>query len=123
MPDESQVPSPFPAGHNEAADAPFLKKLGDRVREARASRGMTRRILARDSGVSERYLAQLESGQGNISILLLRDIARALGPVPSISNVHVVHGRSSGPPLGCDEAALGGESCGRGKMKKSEPSP
>jgi XRE family transcriptional regulator, aerobic/anaerobic benzoate catabolism transcriptional regulator len=39
---------------------------------------MTRKILARDSGVSERYLAQLETGQGNISILLLRDIARAL---------------------------------------------
>jgi XRE family aerobic/anaerobic benzoate catabolism transcriptional regulator len=39
---------------------------------------MTRKILARDSGVSERYLAQLEGGQGNISILLLRDIARAL---------------------------------------------
>lgn len=60
------------------ADDGFLKLLGVRVRAARAGRGMTRRILARDSGVSERYLAQLESGQGNISILLLRDIARAL---------------------------------------------
>jgi XRE family transcriptional regulator, aerobic/anaerobic benzoate catabolism transcriptional regulator len=39
---------------------------------------MTRKILARDSGVSERYLAQLESGQGNTSILLLRQIAGAL---------------------------------------------
>ena len=48
------------------------------MREARARRGMTRKILARDSGVSERYLAQLETGQGNISILLLRDISRAL---------------------------------------------
>ncbi len=37
---------------------------------------MTRKILARDSGVSERYLAQLEGGQGNVSILLLRDIAQ-----------------------------------------------
>jgi XRE family aerobic/anaerobic benzoate catabolism transcriptional regulator len=59
---------------------------------------MTRKILARDSGVSERYLAQLESGQGNVSILLLRDIAQALnlqleavlaeGPEPPIDLVH-----------------------------------
>jgi XRE family aerobic/anaerobic benzoate catabolism transcriptional regulator len=62
----------------ETTDPIFLKLLGDRVREARARRGVTRKILARDSGVSERYLAQLETGQGNVSILLLRDIARAL---------------------------------------------
>ena len=43
---------------------------------------MTRKILARDSGVSERYLAQLESGQGNISILLLRQLALALDTPP-----------------------------------------
>ena len=59
-------------------DSRFLQILGERVRQARANRGMTRKILARDSGVSERYLAQLESGQGNVSILLLRDIAQAL---------------------------------------------
>jgi len=62
-----------------AGDAAFLQKLGERVREARARRGMTRRILARDSGVSERYLAQLETGQGNVSVLLLRQIGAALG--------------------------------------------
>ncbi|MGC2517616.1 MAG: helix-turn-helix transcriptional regulator [Burkholderiales bacterium] len=56
----------------------YLAMLGERVREARARRGMTRRLLARDSGVSERYIAQLEAGQGNISILLLRQIAAAL---------------------------------------------
>src|SRR5438128_8844213 len=81
-----------------ASEAAYLKLLGDRVREARARRGMTRKILARDSGVSERYLAQLERGQGNISILLLRDIARALdlplellvlqGPEPPIDLIH-----------------------------------
>jgi XRE family aerobic/anaerobic benzoate catabolism transcriptional regulator len=59
-------------------DTAFLQRLGDRVREARARRGMTRKILARDSGVSERYLAQLESGRGNVSVLLLRQIAQAL---------------------------------------------
>lgn len=61
-----------------APDADYLRRLGDRVREARARRGMTRRILSRDSRVSERYLAQLETGQGNVSILLLRQIAQAL---------------------------------------------
>ncbi|TAM59892.1 helix-turn-helix domain-containing protein [bacterium] len=66
---------------------PFLRLLGDRVREARARRGMTRRILARQSEVSERYLAQLESGQGNVSILLLRQVARALGmPLSTLVN-------------------------------------
>src|ERR1700686_4076628 len=59
-------------------DTAFLATLGDRVRELRARRGMTRRILAKDSGVSERYLAQLETGQGNASLGILRRIARAL---------------------------------------------
>ena len=52
--------------------------LGDRVRETRTKRGQSRKQLAADSGVSERYLAQLEAGQGNVSILLLRQIASAL---------------------------------------------
>jgi XRE family transcriptional regulator, aerobic/anaerobic benzoate catabolism transcriptional regulator len=59
-------------------DAAYLRRVGERVREARARRGMTRKLLARDSGVSERYIAQLETGQGNISILLLRQIAQAM---------------------------------------------
>ena len=61
------------------ADEAFLRALGARVRDARLRRGMTRKILARDSGVSERYLAQLETGQGNASMLLLQKIAAALG--------------------------------------------
>jgi XRE family aerobic/anaerobic benzoate catabolism transcriptional regulator len=61
-----------------AADEAFLRALGERVRDARARRGMTRKILARDSGVSERYLAQLETGQGNVSVLLLQRVAAAL---------------------------------------------
>jgi XRE family aerobic/anaerobic benzoate catabolism transcriptional regulator len=56
----------------------YLSALGNRVREVRAKRGRSRRQLAADSGVSERYLAQLEAGQGNVSILLLRQIAGAL---------------------------------------------
>ena len=56
----------------------YLRLLGERVKATRARRGMTRKILARDSGVSERYLAQLESGRGNISIALLRQVAAAM---------------------------------------------
>ncbi len=56
----------------------YLAQLGERVREERARRGMTRKILARDAGLSERYLAQLEGGKGNISIALLRRVAEAL---------------------------------------------
>jgi len=69
----------------DKGEADYLHILGERVRETRARRGMTRKILARDSGVSERYLAQLESGQGNMSIILLRQVAQAMGlPVADI---------------------------------------
>jgi XRE family aerobic/anaerobic benzoate catabolism transcriptional regulator len=57
----------------------YLLMLGERIRELRARRGMTRKMLAQQSGVSERYLAQLETGHGNISIILLRQIAQGLG--------------------------------------------
>ena len=56
----------------------FLLSLGSRVRELRNSQSMTRRTLALESDVSERHLAQLESGEGNISVLLLRRIASVL---------------------------------------------
>ena len=56
----------------------FLSSLGKRVREARSRRGETRKLVARNAGVSERHLAHLEAGEGNISIVLLRRIAQAL---------------------------------------------
>ena len=56
----------------------FLQALGQRVRLLRARRGMTRRILAAQSGVSERYISAVEAGTGNGSILLLRSLAQAL---------------------------------------------
>lgn len=56
----------------------FLEALGLKVRALRAGRGMTRKMLAADSNVSERYLAQLEQGKGNISIGLLQRVAKAL---------------------------------------------
>jgi len=60
-------------------EAEFLSRVGERVKNARAQRGMTRKLLARDSKVSERHLAELESGRGNFSLLLLRQVATALG--------------------------------------------
>jgi XRE family aerobic/anaerobic benzoate catabolism transcriptional regulator len=65
---------------DSAKDAgdPFLQRLGEKVRTMRSRRGMSRKILARHSDVSERYLAQLEAGEGNGSIQLLRRIADAM---------------------------------------------
>jgi XRE family aerobic/anaerobic benzoate catabolism transcriptional regulator len=72
--------------NDEAADSasaahardPFLAALGERVKSLRSRRGMTRKALAQSTGVSERHLANLEYGQGNASILVLLDVARAL---------------------------------------------
>ena len=57
----------------------YLSRLGERVRAWRIESGTTRKALAAASAVSERYLAQLEAWQGNISVLLLRRVARAMG--------------------------------------------
>jgi len=64
---------------DETADAEFIEALGVRVRESRARRGMSRKALALNSDVSERYLAQVESGETNPSIMVLRHVAHALG--------------------------------------------
>jgi XRE family aerobic/anaerobic benzoate catabolism transcriptional regulator len=73
--------------HSKQTDAPriaptssdgFLLSLGKRVRELRNRRGLTRKMMAREADVSERHLAQLEAGEGNVSIVLLRRIAAAL---------------------------------------------
>jgi len=107
-PDDSERPGVIGESHDASAASSFLKSLGERVREARAGRGMTRKILARNSGVSERYLAQLESGQGNASILLLRDLAKALdmqldtlvldGPERPVDLVHAAEFLGRLPP-------------------------
>jgi XRE family transcriptional regulator, aerobic/anaerobic benzoate catabolism transcriptional regulator len=72
----------------------YLGRLGERVRTMRNQRGMTRKALAQYADVSERYLAQLETGEGNCSIVLLRRIARAMGvPVARLVS------EGSDPPL------------------------
>lgn len=53
-------------------------RLGARVRKARQMKGIPRRVLSENSGVSPRYLAQLEAGEGNISVGLLQRVADAL---------------------------------------------
>lgn len=63
---------------DDRADGEFLSALGKRAREIRDRRGMTRKLVAREAKVSERHLAHLEAGEGNVSIVLLRNIARAL---------------------------------------------
>jgi XRE family aerobic/anaerobic benzoate catabolism transcriptional regulator len=68
-PAEAEIPGDLKA---------FLLRLGERVRTIRSRRGMSRKALAKHSDVSERYLAQLEGGTGNCSIILLRRIAQAL---------------------------------------------
>lgn len=64
---------------------PYLTQLGERIRSLRAARGMSRKDLARGADVSERYLANLETGTGNASVLLLRQVAHALDvPLPVV---------------------------------------
>jgi XRE family aerobic/anaerobic benzoate catabolism transcriptional regulator len=81
-PIKSPIKSPTKRRSPGPQDAAYLRSLADRIRDARAQRGMTRNTLAADSGVSLRFLAQLESGQGNPSILVLRRIAAAMGFSP-----------------------------------------
>jgi XRE family transcriptional regulator, aerobic/anaerobic benzoate catabolism transcriptional regulator len=74
---------PLPLRDSDA----YLRRLGVRVRMLRNQRGMSRKALAQHAKVSERYLAQLEAGLGNGSIVLLRRIARAIG-LPVTQLVH-----------------------------------
>jgi XRE family aerobic/anaerobic benzoate catabolism transcriptional regulator len=62
----------------EAKRSPFLEALGERVRTLRSRKGMTRRAVAVAADVSERHLANLEYGTGNVSVLVLLQVAQAL---------------------------------------------
>ena len=66
-------------------EATFAWRLAERLRAARAERGMSRTALADASGVSLRFLAQIEAGRGNPSLLVMHRIAHALGlPIESL---------------------------------------
>jgi XRE family transcriptional regulator, aerobic/anaerobic benzoate catabolism transcriptional regulator len=87
------------AGAAEGLSA-FLDRVGARVRMMRSRRGMSRKLLAKHSKISERYLAQLEAGKGNFSVLLLRRVAHAIG-VPLAELV------DEGPDRSVDASLLG----------------
>ena len=86
-----------------------LVELGVRVRAWRARRGMTRKQLAADSHLSERFLADVETGKGNVSINSLEAAARALNitilellqdaPRPALGRVLDLLGRLDDPQL------------------------
>lgn len=69
----------YTADRRPAARTKLLQGLGAAVRSRRTELGLTMRALAKKAGVSERFLAQLESGEGNISVARLEDVAEALG--------------------------------------------
>ncbi|MES1155978.1 MAG: helix-turn-helix domain-containing protein, partial [Pseudorhodoplanes sp.] len=91
--EKAASPQAVPAGA-----AQFVSDVGERVRNGRAKRGITRRQLAEDSGISERYLAQIESGQGNPSVIVLKAIADAF-ELPVVDLL---------PPDGARSAAMSG---------------
>ncbi|HCY15097.1 MAG: transcriptional regulator [Curvibacter sp. GWA2_64_110] len=85
--DSGITPSPASgvlAGQDKLAEGvaeernPFLIALGERVRGLRSRQGMTRKALATAADISERHLANLEYGVGNVSILVLLQVAAAL---------------------------------------------
>lgn len=66
------------ASNDTSTTVAFVAEVGRLVRRGRARRGITRRQLASDSGISVRYLAQIEGGYGNPSLIVLKSIADAL---------------------------------------------
>ncbi|TFY99197.1 helix-turn-helix domain-containing protein [Ramlibacter henchirensis] len=97
------MPTPQLINDTDTDAKATLAELGARVRAWRARRGMTRKQLARDSGLSERFLADVESGKGNVSINSLEATARALNitilellqdaPRPALARLHHLLGR------------------------------
>ena len=95
MPGPKAKPKPREkSGTTPAGADAFTAAVGGLVRSARAKRGITRRVLAEQSGASERYLAQIESGQGNPSVVILKRIADALD-VPVAELLPRTGGRSA----------------------------
>jgi XRE family aerobic/anaerobic benzoate catabolism transcriptional regulator len=73
----------MPMTHN-ANHGALLSEIGNRVRNRRTAMGWTLREIAERSGVSSRFLSDLEAGKGNISVSRLADVALALD-VPLVS--------------------------------------
>ena len=88
-------PSSFLSGAPPPTDSLLLRDLAQRIRALRKTRSLTRKNLSQLAEVSERHLAQLESGEGNISILLLNRIASALNT--SLAELFTHQSESSAP--------------------------
>jgi XRE family aerobic/anaerobic benzoate catabolism transcriptional regulator len=69
---------PFAGLDLTGSEAAFLAELGERVRTSRMRCCLSRRELGRRSGISERDIAQIEAGRGNVSVVLLLRIAFAI---------------------------------------------
>ena len=76
------------SAHNSMSE--YLQQLGVRLREARIRRGLTQDQLAKNCGLSSRFVAKVEVGGGNISVSRLRELARALEvPIESLAAENV----------------------------------
>src|SRR3954451_2040427 len=103
---------------SENQEKATLSELGGRVRAWRARRGMTRKQLAVDSGLSERFLADVEAGKGNVSINSLEAAARALNisilellqdaPRPALARLNTLLARMDENQLDQAHALLAG---------------
>ncbi|MBP7564636.1 MAG: helix-turn-helix transcriptional regulator [Burkholderiaceae bacterium] len=110
--------TPAVATDTGADPRPLMVELGARVRAWRARRGMTRRALAADSGLSERFLADVESGKGNVSIHSLEAVGAALNlsvldllhdaPRPALARVQGLLARLDDSQLDQAHALLAG---------------
>ena len=60
-------------------DHQLLIKLGKRIRKLRLKRGWTQVIMAEQIGIDRSFLADVERGKRNTSILNLDLIAKGLG--------------------------------------------
>ena len=95
----------------------LLDALGARVRARRDALGLTRRALAVSSGVSERFLAALERGDGNISVKRLADVAEALASSPA-ELLAPVAGQGTAPDAPPRVALLGLRGAGKSTVGK-----
>jgi XRE family transcriptional regulator, aerobic/anaerobic benzoate catabolism transcriptional regulator len=97
--------------HYISSVASYLETVGAAVRSHRERLGWSRRELAAHSGLSERFLAQLETGDGNISLRRFADVAHALGTSPS-----VLLGPADAPADGRPIALLGVRGAGKSSV-------
>jgi XRE family aerobic/anaerobic benzoate catabolism transcriptional regulator len=80
----SRKRSPAPS-HSSAVNS-YLRQVGEKLRAVRTRRGMTLPQLAKESGLSDRFLAKVELGRGNISVGRLHQVASALNvPIETLA--------------------------------------